>query len=41
MSWKASSLLLLFLVYVKVSTKTFEIMNCKDIDGIDYLFADL
>ena len=34
-------LLLLFLVYLKVSTKAFEIMHCIDVDGTSYLFADL
>lgn len=38
---KASCLMMLFLIYMKVSTKTFEVMNCIDIEGKSYLLADL
>ena len=34
-------LVLLNFMYIRVVTKTFEVMNCKEIDGIHYLEADL
>ena len=40
-SFKASMLILLNLMYMRVATKAFEVMNCREINGTKYLVADL
>lgn len=40
-SFKTGTLVVLFLVHMKVSTKMFEIMDCREVEGVDYLVADL
>lgn len=40
-SFLTGSLILMFLVHMKVSYKMFEIMDCRTVEGKDYLVADL